>query len=661
MIRMKCRLHAFAFVALTIALMALAQSASGIDRPWNRDIIYFALTDRFFDGDPANNVPPGSDPALYDPAQQDVAKYHGGDLRGLEKAIASGYFEALGVTAIWITPPVRNVWNSEHDLGGAKTGYHGYWAQDFLDIDPHLTSDRSLDGVTDYPDTRDGRMQHYKDFVALAHSRGIKIVQDIVCNHAGPVFFYDADGDAHFDLAEKSEWIQPFQRSGFHGNARWADEPRWNVRRTEPAGPLTILGREVKANGILAQLESYGRKGFSDSSLGKSDGEEMECDFFALRDFWTAPGSAHFDRLVDEFVKIYRFYIEEIGVDGLRIDTVKHVHHEFWDAFTERLRARLGERAKRVLLFGEVYDGDPAKIGRYTFRADAQRREPCLDSVLNFSLCFTAREYLRPGAGSFGSGKPLEKMLRATSGMEQGRFFNPAPGLDGLNASEKAINFVENHDGLNRFRVAGVSERQHLLAQALVLTLEGIPCLYYGAETALADDRGRIGHDSKTGRLTFVRAGRFEEFAAAKTSRAFRAIAALTRLRRELPALATGVFSPLWTDSDADTADDGVFAYARYFRDGSGGFDPSATVVVAFNASDRERVTRASGAAMRLVSRSGKPIVAEGAKLQRVRIDGLDGPETPQPAVEVAWRDGFPHAALQLPPQSVNIYRVDRK
>ena len=136
------------FSALTGLALTLGAAAESLDRPWNHDVIYFALTDRFLDGDPANDVPAGSDPALYDAAQRDINRYHGGDLRGLEIALAAGYFEKLGVTALWITPPVRNVWNSAFDLGGAKTGYHGYWAQDFLDIDPHLTSARSLDGKT---------------------------------------------------------------------------------------------------------------------------------------------------------------------------------------------------------------------------------------------------------------------------------------------------------------------------------------------------------------------------------------------------------------------------------------------------------------------------------------------------------------------------------
>lgn len=331
-------------------------------------------------------------------------------------------------------------------------------------------------------------MQHYKDFVALAHGKGMKVIQDVVCNHAGPVFFYDANGNGKFDDGVRAEWIQPFKADGFYDNAMWANHPAWNQVRTEPGGPQTILGHAVKTTGALAQLDAYGRKGFSDDSLGKSDGSERKCDFFALRDFWTAPGSPVFERIVDEFVEIYAFYIEEIGIDGLRIDTVKHVDHEFWDAFTERLRQRVGpERAKRLLLFGEVYDGNATKLGDYTYRTDfPARRDPCLDSLLNFTFCFAAREFLRSTPGQTGDPHPLERALKALAAKQGDREnYNVTPGADGLRAREKLVNFVENHDGLNRFRVAGISERRNLLAQALTLTVQGIPCLYSGTESAL--------------------------------------------------------------------------------------------------------------------------------------------------------------------------------
>ena len=122
------------------------------------------------------------------PIRRTSSRYLGGDLRGVEKAVQAGYFNDLGVTALWLTPVVKNVWRSGFDLGGWKTGYHGYWAQDWLDIDPHLTSRVSLTGEA-YSDDADGRMAHYRDFVKLAHSKGIKVIQDVVLNHAGPVFY----------------------------------------------------------------------------------------------------------------------------------------------------------------------------------------------------------------------------------------------------------------------------------------------------------------------------------------------------------------------------------------------------------------------------------------------------------------------------------------
>ena len=334
--------------------LLLGLVGSALARPWSEDVIYFALTDRFADGDASNNVPPGSDPALYDASHQDISRYHGGDFRGLEHAIASGYFNDLGITAIWITPPVKNVWRSGFDLGGPKTGYHGYWAQDFLDIDPHLTSAKALDG-TSYPDGPKGRMKHYKDLVTLAHSKGLKIIQDVVMNHAGPVFYYDTNGDGRFERDAENEWIQPYKRDGFYPNAMSADIPEWNLHRTAPEGPVERLGVKIPTTGILSKLETYSRKGFSNESLGKTDGEEITCDFFSLRDIWTAPGSAQFDALVDEFVEIYAFYLTTVGVDGLRVDTVKHVHPAFWDAFTERLRTKLGDQAKDISYGGAEF------------------------------------------------------------------------------------------------------------------------------------------------------------------------------------------------------------------------------------------------------------------------------------------------------------------
>lgn len=629
-------------------LLLLVSIVSAEKRPWTDDVIYFAMTDRFSDGDPANNVPPGCDPTLYDARQQNIGSYQGGDFRGIENALKAGYFNDLGVSALWLTPVVRNVWRSGYDLGGWKSGYHGYWAQDMLDVDPHLTSARSLAG-NPYPENAEGRMQHYRDFVKLAHAKGIKVIQDVVLNHMGPVFYYDADGDDTFDVAEKDEWIQPFKAGGFHENAKWAQVPEWNAVRAQPDGPRELLGVKIPTKGTLSQLDAYGRKGFSPDSLGKNDGEEVTCDFFSLRDLWTDPEGKYFDALVDEFVEIYHFYLNTVGVDGLRIDTVKHAHARFWDSFTERLRERLGPAAAEKILFGEIYDGNPARLGQYTWRTDwAEKPQPALDSVLDFNFCFSARQYLRHPGDQFGSPAELEKSLAtrtATDGDDK-PFYNPNPGPDGLNAQQKIITFIENHDGLNRFRVKGVTDRRNRLAQGLVMTLPGIPCLYYGTEFALLDDEGKVGEDGETGRMMFFRQRGGPSMSEVKSSAAFREISNLAALRAKLPVLRTGSVIPLWVDNPSSKDDDGVFAFGRASEDGS------TFAVIVVNASDSNRVTAAGEDWLQLPAN----LKTEGKVLRPVLTIGQD---------KATAKKGFDAAGplrLPVPASSLVVYEaVDKR
>lgn len=137
------------------------------------DVIYFVVVDRFCDGDHANN--------------QDVDKanptaFHGGDFEGIRQRIP--YLKALGVTALWMTPVVRNTSMPEHH----SWGYHGYWPEDFEQIDPHF--------YTPAPDLPDGSRLHLKRLVDELHANGIQVILDVVTNHVGynhPLFQDDAN------------------------------------------------------------------------------------------------------------------------------------------------------------------------------------------------------------------------------------------------------------------------------------------------------------------------------------------------------------------------------------------------------------------------------------------------------------------------------------
>jgi glycosidase len=147
-----------------LSMTASRRTASVLnDADFQPDVIYQVVTDRFFDGDPANNNPPG-DKGLYDPTKTNWKKYWGGDLAGLTQKLP--YIAGMGVTAIWISPAVENVHTLEY---GTDAGYHGYWGRDFYRIDPHL-----------------GTWSDFDRLVASAHKTGIKIIIDFAANHSNP-------------------------------------------------------------------------------------------------------------------------------------------------------------------------------------------------------------------------------------------------------------------------------------------------------------------------------------------------------------------------------------------------------------------------------------------------------------------------------------------
>ena len=137
-----------------------ADTETGTYLDFRKETIYFVFLDRFSDGDVSNNT--GHNPATYDP--NNLKKYVGGDLRGLIDKLP--YLKSLGVTAIWITPPVDNADNIDAN-GGA--GYHGYWGRDFFRVDEHF-----------------GTLDDFKELTSKMHSAeyNMKLVLDYAPNHS---------------------------------------------------------------------------------------------------------------------------------------------------------------------------------------------------------------------------------------------------------------------------------------------------------------------------------------------------------------------------------------------------------------------------------------------------------------------------------------------
>jgi glycosidase len=142
----------------------------------HQGFLYQIVTDRFFNGD-ATNDNPSESPGLDDPngftdtAQADWHLYWGGDLAGISQKM--GYLKSMGVTGIWISPPLNNI-RANAGASNGETGYHGYWPRDMMQIDEHFGDDANS-------------WTAFDNLVTAAHSVGIKVIVDFVANHTNPI------------------------------------------------------------------------------------------------------------------------------------------------------------------------------------------------------------------------------------------------------------------------------------------------------------------------------------------------------------------------------------------------------------------------------------------------------------------------------------------
>ena len=316
------------------------------------DIIYFIMTDRFYDGDISNDNYPDVDP-------DNPTAYHGGDLQGIIQKL--DYIESLGVTAIWISPVVDN----------QEYGYHGYWATDFYSVDEHL-----------------GTLEDMKMLVEECHKRDIKVILDYVINHTG----YECDW-----YETKSDWFNP---------------------------KTTILNWNDQK-----QLEKGWLSGLPDFNF----------DNLEVREF---------------FIENALWWIEETDIDGMRLDTVKHVPIDYWTEFSAAIKAEYPD----FFFIGEVWHTSAKYIAKY--------QDAGLDSMVNYVLFDAIRMAF--------SGKNAYNLTFAIR--NEDKYQNPT-----LNTI-----FIDNHDN-SRFMTYAAYDGELQTKQALtfVMSYPAIPVIYYGTEIAM--------------------------------------------------------------------------------------------------------------------------------------------------------------------------------
>ena len=538
------KLIAAAVVALSFfSYSAAAEDLTALARPTVRggaanSQIYFVMTDRFANGDTSNDeagLTGFSAVTGYDPT--DIGYFHGGDLKGLTSKL--DYIQGLGFNSIWITPPVK-----QRYVQGDSAAYHGYWGLDFTTIDPHL-----------------GTEEDFKNFVSQAHSRGIKVIVDIVINHTADVIKYKGDVYSYSSISEypyKDCNKKKFDLNKFIGKANF---PKLCAATSFPVPPIVSdKNKNIKAPAFLNDVTNYHNRG--DSTF---NGESSTFgDFFGLDDVFTEKPA-----VVAGWTKVWQDWITKFDIDGYRIDTAKHVNPEFWKVFLPAVLKTAASAGKSYFpIYGEVWDTDPNYLAKFV-------TDYKFPGVLDFAFQAAASKYATYGNGE----RDLLDLFN-----QDDLYTTATTSAYGLTT------FLDNHDmgrigmflqGNTEANPAQLLERANF-ANALLVLLRGGPATYYGDEKGMTGSGGdkaarqdmfptQVTEWQKEVRIGGAPIGNMSAFDILNPIET--SLSELQKLAEKYPALRSGT-------QQLRYANDGAFAVSRYLN--------KEEFLVAFNGRDAD-------------------------------------------------------------------------
>ncbi len=422
--------------------------------PVTDENFYFVMADRFSNGDTSNDLGGlPADPMVsgFDPTKKGF--YNGGDLAGLLDKI--DYIQGLGTTSIWLTPSFKNKAVQTEDK---SAGYHGYWVTDFTQIDPHLGANAELQALIDE-----------------AHARGMKVYFDIITNHTADVIGYEKSDGGGARQPYKSKDSDPYKTAAgvefddrdFAGLDSF---PELDPTTSFPYEPVLQPGEEnLKVPGWLNDKELYHNRG--DTTFVGED--SYYGDFFGLDDLFTEHPT-----VVEGMEDIYETWIGDFGVDGFRIDTMKHVNNEFWQEFGPDVLNYAHEQGKdEFFMFGEVFDTTKSFTSQFTTRNEMQ-------AVLDFPFQDAARNFASKGQDT----RSLETFFATDDWY-----------TDADSNVYQLPTFLGNHDmgRIGSFIAAdnpGATDTEQVardqLAHELMYFSRGNPVIYYGDEQGFTGPGG---------------------------------------------------------------------------------------------------------------------------------------------------------------------------
>lgn len=386
---------------------------------WNNATVYFMLTDRFQNGDPANDV-------QFDRTRpvKDLRSFKGGDLKGITQKIQEGYFEQLGIDVLWFSPVNEQIHGFVDEGQGETYAYHGYWIRDWTSIEPNW-----------------GTREELKQLVDEAHKRGIRVMMDVVINHTGPV--------TELDPVWPSDWVRT--------------EPQCTYQDYETTIfctlvknlPDVITEQTAEVDVPQALKDKWEKEGRLEKEMAELDA------FFARTGYPRTPRYYIIKWITD--------YIRQFGIDGFRVDTVKHTEGDVWSDLSDEARIAFEDWKKNhqeaiqkdqpFFMLAETYNYNAMNGNDFDFGDTLVNYfDHGFDSQINFGFKGDAN-------------KSYEALFSAYSGLLHTGALNDVTFM----------NYISSHDDSWPFD----KERRRTFESATKLLLcPGQTQIYYGDETA---------------------------------------------------------------------------------------------------------------------------------------------------------------------------------
>ena len=377
----------------------------------NADVLYMLMPDRFAQG--RNHPAQIKGLNAYREDRMKPSLRHGGDLEGIREHL--DYFTQLGVTALWFTPVLEN---NSPDEGNTST-YHGYATTDYYKVDPRFGSNEA-----------------YRQLIDEAHRKGLKVVMDMIFNHCG----------------FEHPWVKDMPTRDWFNTPEWLHEAQTGQKE----------GQRTKVNDRYLQT-SYKLTPVLDPYASKADMRETV-------DGWFVPTMPDLNQrnphVITYLIQNSEWWIETVGIDGIRMDTYPYADRKAMAQWMERL----DEEYPNFNTVGETWVTEPAYTAAWQKDSKLSTINSYLKTVMDFSFF----------------DKLSQAKTEETDGWWQGlnRIYNSLC-YDYLYENPSSVMaFIENHD-TDRFLGEGRDTLALKQALALLLTINRIPQLYYGTEVLM--------------------------------------------------------------------------------------------------------------------------------------------------------------------------------